>query len=172
MNTNSWAIDIIWRLENSDCVTARIDLSSISNWFFFLWLWLWLLLLSISAKEGLAAAFNHLLVSFLFIFQNDNDLIDNDNAGQSPAAQAVVLTLTLTYYLLNTVPSYVLLYVFVSQFFLTYTPPHSCLVSHRARARTAKVSAISLFPTMIPVPTSFTGIKRYHSCRRKGSLLQ
>lgn len=52
-------------------------------------------------------------MSFLFIFQNDNDLIDNDNAGQSPAAQAVVLTLTLTYYLLNTVPSYVLLYVSV-----------------------------------------------------------
>lgn len=43
--------------------------------------------------------FNHLLVSFLFVFQNDNDLIDNDNAGQSPAAQAVVLTFSHTYYL-------------------------------------------------------------------------
>lgn len=38
-------------------------------------------------------------MSFLFVFQNDNDLIDNDNAGQSPAAQAVVLTFSLTYYL-------------------------------------------------------------------------
>lgn len=36
-------------------------------------------------------------MSFLFVFQNDNDLIDNDNAGQSPAAQAVVLTFSLTY---------------------------------------------------------------------------
>lgn len=41
-------------------------------------------------------------MSFLFVFQNDNDLIDNDNAGQSPAAQAVVLTFTLTYYLILT----------------------------------------------------------------------
>lgn len=39
-------------------------------------------------------------MSFLFVFQNDNDLIDNDNAGQSPAAQAVVLTFSLTYYYL------------------------------------------------------------------------
>lgn len=41
-------------------------------------------------------------MSFLFVFQNDNDLIDNDNAGQSPAAQAVVLTFSLTYYLILT----------------------------------------------------------------------
>lgn len=53
-------------------------------------------------KGRLLSIYNHLLVSFLFIFQNDNDLIDNDNAGQSPAAQAVVLTfsLLLIYYLL------------------------------------------------------------------------
>lgn len=51
-------------------------------------------------RRGVHSTCNHLLVSFLFIFQNDNDLIDNDNAGQSPAAQAVVLTFSLTYYLL------------------------------------------------------------------------
>lgn len=55
-----------------------------------------------------------LLVSFLFIFQNDNELIDNDNAGQSPAAQAVVLTFSLTY-ILNTISFYLLaVYIYVS----------------------------------------------------------
>lgn len=90
-------------------MTARVDLLLIELILFF-----FRLLLSISATEGFTATLNHLFVSFLFIFQNDNDLIDNDNAGQSPAAQAVVLTLTLTYYLLNTVPFYVWLYVYVS----------------------------------------------------------
>ena len=33
------------------------------------------------------------LYDFFFVLQNDNELIDNDNAGQSAAAQAVVLTL-------------------------------------------------------------------------------
>lgn len=47
----------------------------------------------IPRQEDVHAALNHLFVSFLFVFQNDNDLIDNDNAGQSPAAQAVVLKL-------------------------------------------------------------------------------
>lgn len=53
-------------------------------------------------RKDVRTSFNHLLVSFLFVFQNDNDLIDNDNAGQSPAAQAVVLTFSLTYYLILT----------------------------------------------------------------------
>lgn len=53
-------------------------------------------------RKDVHTSFNYLLVSFLFVFQNDNDLIDNDNAGQSPAAQAVVLTFTLTYYLILT----------------------------------------------------------------------
>lgn len=52
--------------------------------------------------KDIHTSFNHLLVSFFFVFQNDNDLIDNDNAGQSPAAQAVVLTFSLTYYLILT----------------------------------------------------------------------
>lgn len=54
-----------------------------------------LLYLNISESKDIHATLNHLLVSFLFVFQNDNDLIDNDNAGQSPAAQAVVLTFSL-----------------------------------------------------------------------------
>lgn len=53
-------------------------------------------------RKYVHTSYNHLLVSFLFVFQNDNDLIDNDNAGQSPAAQAVVLTFSLTYYLILT----------------------------------------------------------------------
>jgi len=57
-------------------------------------------LLIYSNRKNVHTTFNHLLVSFLFVFQNDNDLIDNDNAGQSPAAQAVVLTFSLTYYYL------------------------------------------------------------------------
>lgn len=66
-------------------------------------------------RKDIHASSNHLLVSFLFVFQNDNDLIDNDNAGQSPAAQAVVLTFSLTYYL-NAVSFFFWLYDLCSNF--------------------------------------------------------
>lgn len=124
-------------------MTARVDLTLIEKYLF-----LSLFLLIISANRRLSTAvLNHLFVSFLFVFQNDNDLIDNDNAGQSPAAQAVVLTFTLTYYLLHTISSYVLLYVYVT--ILThrhiFTHTHAHINTHITflvfRARTAKVLA-------------------------------
>lgn len=67
------------------------------------------------------------LCVFSFVFQNDNDndLIDNDNAGQSPAAQAVVLTFSLTYYHLNTVFSFH--FFFVQSH---YVSPNTNYVSH------------------------------------------
>lgn len=42
---------------------------------------------------------------FFFVLQNDNDLIDKDNAGQSAAAQAVVLTLFFSYLQFFSTPS-------------------------------------------------------------------
>lgn len=62
-------------------------------------------------------------MSFLFVLQNDNDLIDNDNAGQSPAAQAVVLTFSLTYCHLNTVLSFTFFFVH-SPFFHQHVCSH------------------------------------------------
>lgn len=165
---------MIWRLENSDCVSSeswfiidRIDSfsHSLSN-SLSPSLFIYFFLLSISATEGSTAALNHLFVSFLFVFQNDNELIDNDNAGQSPAAQAVVLTILL---LLSSQHCSVLrLAIRLCSSYLThtYTQLHSCLVSYWAR--TAKVSTISHPFFLISVPTSFAGIKRCQSCRIEG----
>lgn len=83
-------------------------------------------------QEDVHAALNHLFVSFLFVFQNDNDLIDNDNAGQSPAAQAVVLTFSLTYYHLNTV-SFVSFYFVHSRLFYQHVFLHDSDVHCKAR---------------------------------------
>lgn len=89
------------------------------------------------------ATFNHLLVSFLFVFQNDNDLIDNDNAGQSPAAQAVVLTFSLTYYyyyLLSTLFRFILAVRFRSN---SNTRP-SCVLSVYCKSFLRQQSTLSL----------------------------
>lgn len=112
-------------------------------------------------RKDVHTSFNYLLVSFLFVFQNDNDLIDNDNAGQSPAAQAVVLTFTLTYYLILTL------------FRFSFGCFDLCLNSYHIRPFFIKYTYCKSFPSLFVNLYSniFTKIFYYYS-NKEENLLQ